>query len=128
VELMAEQWEAEWTAQMDAVPPFIRELHAMSPAAEAAFRSSRADLFTEHAEGLTRAEKELVLLVMNVTVANTAGAMNHLRLARKAGLSIQAVRDVLAECMLYLGVISHVRVGQVLWRECLKELDEGMSS
>jgi alkylhydroperoxidase/carboxymuconolactone decarboxylase family protein YurZ len=85
-------------------------------------------VFAEHAEGLTRAEKELVLLVMNVTLANTEGAMNHLRLARRAGLSIQAVREVLAECMLYLGVISHVRVGQVLWRACLEELDEGRSS
>jgi alkylhydroperoxidase family enzyme len=125
---MVEQWEAQWEAQMGAVPPFIRELHAMSSAAEAAFRSSRADVFAEHAEGLTRAEKELVLLVMNVTLANTEGAMNHLRLARRAGLSIQAVREVLAECMLYLGVISHVRVGQVLWRACLEELDEGRSS
>jgi alkylhydroperoxidase/carboxymuconolactone decarboxylase family protein YurZ len=125
---MSEQWESEWEAQMGAVLPLIRELHEMSPAAEGAYRSSRADLFAEHADGLTRPEKELVLLVMNVALANTEGALNHLRLARKAGLSVQAVREVLAECMLYLGVISHVRVGQVLWRACLDELEEGTDS
>jgi hypothetical protein len=47
-----------------------------------------------------------------------------LRNARKAGLSVQAVRELLSECMLYLGVISHVRVGQVLWRECADEPNE----
>jgi alkylhydroperoxidase family enzyme len=125
---MSEQWESEWEAQMGAVPPFIRELHEMSPAAEGAYRSGRAALFAEHADGLTRAEKELVLLVMNVVLANNAGALNHLRLARKAGLSVQAVREVLAECMLYLGALSHVRVGQFLWRACLDELEEGTSS
>jgi alkylhydroperoxidase/carboxymuconolactone decarboxylase family protein YurZ len=120
---MAEPWEAEWVAQMGAVPPFLRELRELSPVAETAYRTSRGDLFTEHPDGLTTAEKELALLVMNVTLANTEGALNHLRLARKAGLSVQAVREVLAECILYLGVISHVRVGQVLWRACEEEPD-----
>jgi alkylhydroperoxidase/carboxymuconolactone decarboxylase family protein YurZ len=115
---MTERWEQEWEAQVGAVPPLARELHDLSPTAENAYRTSRADLFTESEDGLTRAEKELVLLVMNITLGNTDGALNHLRLARQAGLSDQAVREVLAECVLYLGVISHVRVGQVLWREC----------
>jgi alkylhydroperoxidase/carboxymuconolactone decarboxylase family protein YurZ len=115
---MAEQWEEEWKAQMGKVLPFVRELREMSPAAETAYRTSRADLFTERADGLTTVEKELALLVMNVTLGNTDGALNHLRLARKAGLSVQAVGELLSECMLYLGVISHQRVGQVLWREC----------
>jgi alkylhydroperoxidase/carboxymuconolactone decarboxylase family protein YurZ len=121
---MAEQWEEEWEAQMGSVPPFVRELREMSPTAETAYRAGRADLFAERPDGLTTAEKELALLVMNVTLGNTDGALNHLRLARKAGLSVQAVREILSECMLYLGVISHVRVGQVLWRECTGELKE----
>jgi alkylhydroperoxidase/carboxymuconolactone decarboxylase family protein YurZ len=121
---MTEPWEQEWEAQMGAVAPFLRELRELSPVAETAYRTSRADLFAEHPDGLTRAEKELVLLVMNVTLANTEGALNHLRLAREAGLSVQAVREVLAECILYLGVISHVRIGQTLWRACGDEPDQ----
>jgi alkylhydroperoxidase/carboxymuconolactone decarboxylase family protein YurZ len=121
---MAEQWEEEWEGQMGTVLPFVRELREMSPTAETAYRMSRADVFTERADGLTTAEKELALLVMNVTLGNTEGALTHLRLARKAGLSMQAIRELLSECMLYLGVISHVRVGQVLWRECADELNE----
>jgi alkylhydroperoxidase/carboxymuconolactone decarboxylase family protein YurZ len=118
---MAEAWEAEWEAQMGAVPPFLRELHEMFPEAEAAYRTTRGAIFAEGQGGLTTAEKELVLLVMNVTLGNLEGALNHLRLARRAGLSQQAVREVLAQCLLYLGVISHVRIGQTLWRACSEE-------
>jgi alkylhydroperoxidase/carboxymuconolactone decarboxylase family protein YurZ len=114
---MPEEWELEWEAQMGAVPPFVRELHEMLPEAEAAYRTTRGAIFAESDGGLTTAEKELVLLVMNVTLNNVDGALNHLRLARRAGLGDQALREVLASCMLYLGVISHVRIGQVLWRE-----------
>ena len=118
---MSEQWEREWEAQMGAVPPFLRELHEMFPVAEGAYRETRGAIFSEREGGLTTAEKELVLLVMNVSLNNVEGALNHLRLARRAGLSKQAVREVLAQCMLYLGVISHVRIGQVLWRACDEE-------
>jgi alkylhydroperoxidase/carboxymuconolactone decarboxylase family protein YurZ len=110
-------WEQEWEEQFGAVPPFARELHAMFPAAENAYRTTRGAIFTEHPDGLTTAQKELLLMVMNVALDNTEGALTHLRLARGAGLSTQAVREALAQCLLYLGVISHVRTGQVLWRE-----------
>lgn len=110
---------------MGVVPPFVRELHEMFPAAESAYRETREAIFVERRDGLTTAEKELVLLVMNITLNNVEGALNHLRLARRAGLSQQAVREVLAQCMLYLGVISHVRIGQVLWRACADETDDG---
>jgi alkylhydroperoxidase/carboxymuconolactone decarboxylase family protein YurZ len=113
---MAENWEVEWEAQMGAVPPFVRELHELLPEAEAAYRTTRQAIFSERDGGLTTAHKELLLLVMNVALNNVDGALNHLRLARRAGLGEPALREALATCMLYLGVISHVRIGQVLWR------------
>ena len=111
-------WTAEWRADFGAVPPFASDLHEITPAGEAAYRAARRWIFEQRDDGLSAAQKELLMMVMNIAVSNRDGAVIHMGNARRHGATVMQVREALAQCVLFLGVVEFLKTGQAVWQAC----------
>jgi AhpD family alkylhydroperoxidase len=112
-----DEWLADWTDMFGAVPPFAQALHDISEVADEAFRRQRRWIVQQRADGLSSREKELVMMVLSIAAANRDGAVNHMRAARRHGLTETQLREALAQCFLYIGAIEFIRTGQAVWQE-----------
>ena len=112
-----DEWLADWTDMLGGVPPFAQALHDISEVADEAYRRQRRWIVHERADGLSSREKELMMMVLNIVVANRDGAVNHMGAARRHGLTETQLREALAQCFLFVGAIEFVRTGQIVWRE-----------
>jgi alkylhydroperoxidase/carboxymuconolactone decarboxylase family protein YurZ len=116
-----DEWRADWTDMMGAVPPFAQALHDISEVSDEAFRRQRRWIVQQRADGLSSREKELVMMVLSIAVANRDGAVNHMCAARRHGLTETQLREALAQCFLYVGAIEFIRTGQAVWQEWCAE-------
>jgi alkylhydroperoxidase/carboxymuconolactone decarboxylase family protein YurZ len=112
-----ERWQQDWTKMLGAVPPFAQALHDISDVADEAYRHQRRWIVQERPDGLSAREKELLMMALNIAVANTQGAVTHMHVARKHGLTENQLREALAQTFLFVGAIEFVRTGQVVWQE-----------
>jgi AhpD family alkylhydroperoxidase len=64
---------------------------------------------------LPRATKELIMVVINVAEGNPAGAVTHLKLGARNGLTQVQLSEALAQCFLSLGLIRFNVAGIPAW-------------
>src|SRR6267154_1786098 len=93
-------WTAEWERMTGRVSDTVKELHDMSPVAEASYRTLRSWIYQERSDGLPRVSKELVMIVMNASAGRKDGAIRHMNNAIKHGLTATQMREALSLCFL----------------------------
>jgi alkylhydroperoxidase/carboxymuconolactone decarboxylase family protein YurZ len=113
-----DEWQADWIRMLGRVSEVASDLHDMNPTAEESYRRLRSWIYEEREGGLSRAHKELVMITMNMAVANKEGALTHLKHGLNSGLTVTEVREALSLAFLFLGVIGYLRVGRALWQAC----------
>ncbi len=111
-------WEADWIRMTGRVSDVASDLHDMNPVAEESYRRLRLWIYEERDDGLSRAHKELVMVMMNLASGYKEGAVRHLNNGLKHGLRIAEVREALSLGFLFLGVNGFLKVGQDLWQAC----------
>jgi alkylhydroperoxidase/carboxymuconolactone decarboxylase family protein YurZ len=97
------------------VPAPIRNMFAMSPEFADAYTDIRELIYTEREEGLSVAMKELILVLLDVVVGQTDGAINHLRAAQRGGLTQTQLMEGLLETFLVFGVSKWGLTGHKVW-------------
>lgn len=97
------------------VPPAIAAMFDMDAEFANAYTDIRELIYRERDDGLSLAYKELLLVMFDLAVSNTAGAINHLRAARRAGLTREQLKEALIIAFLVLGVSGWGKVGHELW-------------
>ena len=117
-------WTAEWERMLGRVPDVAKDLREMSPAAEESYRKLRAWIYEERPDGLPRAYKELVMIVMNVSLGHKEAAIRHLNHGLKHGLTAMQVREALSLSFLFLGVTGFLETGQAVWQACSATLND----
>lgn len=96
-------------------PPAISTMFDMDEEFGEHYTDIRELIYRERQDGLSLAMKEMILVLLDVTVDNRGGAINHLRAAQRAGLTKTQMKEMLIECFLVLGVSAWGKVGFHLW-------------
>jgi AhpD family alkylhydroperoxidase len=109
------EWTAAWEQMLGSVPSLATDLREMAPVAEEGYRKLRQWIYSDHADGLPRATKELIMVVINVAEGNPAGAVTHLKLGARNGLTQVQLSEALAQCFLSLGLIRFNVAGIPAW-------------
>lgn len=112
---MTRPWEKHYLEVMGTVPPGIRTIFGMDEDFGNLFVQLRELIFRERSDGLPLVTKEIVLLTLDIASNNKKGALNHMRAARRAGMSQSQLLEVLLGSFLILGVSSLSNVGLELW-------------
>src|SRR5215472_14908051 len=100
-----EPWTAAWERMLGGVPRLATDLRQIAPPAETGYRTLREWIYTDHPDGLPRALKELLMVVISITKSNPAGATAHVRMGLANGLTEMQLREALAQCFLCLGLV-----------------------
>lgn len=100
---------------MGSVPAAIGAMFAMDESFFDAYTDIRELIYTDRAGGMSLANKELLLVMFDLAVSNKDGALNHLRAARRAGLTETALYEALMIAFLVMGVSGWGKVGYHLW-------------
>jgi AhpD family alkylhydroperoxidase len=114
-------WTAAWEQMLGSVPSLATDLRDMAPVAEEGYRRLRQWIYSDHADGLPRATKELIMVVINVAEGNAPGAVTHMKLGARYGLTRPQLSEALAQCFLSLGLIRFNVAGIAAWN-AFKEL------
>jgi alkylhydroperoxidase/carboxymuconolactone decarboxylase family protein YurZ len=112
---------AHYRETMDTVPVPITAMFQMDPEFAGHYTDIRELIYREREDGLSLAVKELILVLLDVAVSNKDGAINHLRAARRAGVTKTQLQEMLIEAFLVLGVSGWGKVGHHLWTEWERE-------
>ena len=115
-------WMSEWERMTGRVSESVSNLHEMNPAAEESYRTLRSWIYQERPDGLSRAEKELVMIVMNISLGRKDGAIRHLNNGLKHGLTITQVREAMSLLFHFQGVSGWLETGQAVWQACANTL------
>lgn len=121
-------WMSEWERMTGRVSESVSDLREMSPAAEESYRNLRSWIYQDRPDGLSRANKELVMIVMNISLGRKDGAIRHLNNGLKHGLTITQVREAMSLCFLFQGVSGWLETGQAVWQACAKTLKRDATS
>lgn len=105
---------------MGSVPAAIGAMFAMDEKFANAYTDIRELIYTDRADGMSLANKELLLVMFDLAVSNKDGALNHLRAARRAGLTESALFEALMIAFLVMGVSGWGKVGYHLWESWQK--------
>jgi alkylhydroperoxidase/carboxymuconolactone decarboxylase family protein YurZ len=97
-------WEQHYLDVMGFVPPGIKTIFAVDKDFGQIFVDLRELMFRERPDGLPQAIKELLLVVLDIAANNQHGALNHLKSARRAGLTRTQYCEALMAIYLILGV------------------------
>ena len=97
------------------IPPAIRAMSELDDGFFDAYTDIRKLIYQEREEGLSVALKELLLVVLDITVDQRAGAANHLAAAKRAGLTRTQLKEALMEVFMVLGVSAWGKAGYPLW-------------
>jgi alkylhydroperoxidase/carboxymuconolactone decarboxylase family protein YurZ len=97
------------------IPPAIQTMSDLDGDFFAAYTDIRKLIYQERPEGLSTAIKELLLVVLDITVDQGPGAVNHLAAAKRAGLTRTQLHEALMEVFMVLGVSAWGKVGRTLW-------------
>lgn len=106
------------------IPPAISTMFAMDEGFAGDYTDIRERIYTQHADGLSLAMKELLLVMFDLAVSNAGGAINHLRAAKRAGLTAEQLRESLQIAFLVLGVSGWGKVGYKLWAAWENDFEE----
>jgi alkylhydroperoxidase/carboxymuconolactone decarboxylase family protein YurZ len=98
------------------VPPAISTMFEMDDEFAQCYTDIRELIYRERPDGLDLSIKELLLVAFDLAVGNVAGAQNHLRAARRAGLTDTQLKEMLMGAFLVLGVSGWGQVGYELWK------------
>ncbi len=97
------------------VPPAIRSMSELDDRFFAAYTEIRQLIYEEREDGLPTSIKELLLVVLDITVSQGTGAANHLAAAKRAGLTRTQLQEALMAVFMVLGVSAWGKVGHSLW-------------
>ena len=110
---------------MGSVPHAISVMFGMNEDFFSAYTDIRELIYSDRADGLALRHKELLLVMFDLAVCNTSGALNHLAAARRAGLNGTELREALMIAFLVMGVSGWGQVGCHLWESWEKwDLEE----
>lgn len=97
------------------IPPAIATMFAMDEGFAGHYTDIREQIYQSREDGLSLAVKELLLVMFDLAVSNADGGINHLRAARRAGLTETQLREALLIAFLVMGVSGWGKVGYRLW-------------
>ncbi|GAA3733893.1 hypothetical protein GCM10022239_07590 [Leifsonia bigeumensis] len=112
---------AHYIETLGAVPEAIQRMSELSTEFFDSYTAIRKLAYSDSEGGLSLRHKELLFTILDVTVSNRDGALNHLRAARRAGLTDAELRDALIITFIVRGVASWGLVGQDLWAEATQD-------
>ena len=108
------------------VPPAISTMFEMDGEFANHYTDIREQIYASREDGLSLAVKELLLTMFDLAVSNADGGINHLRAARRAGLTATQLKEALLIAFLVLGVSGWGKVGYRLW-DAFTEFEQGGS-
>jgi alkylhydroperoxidase/carboxymuconolactone decarboxylase family protein YurZ len=97
------------------IPPAIRAMSELDDGFFDAYTTIRKLIYQEREDGLPLAIKELLLVVLDITVDQGKGGANHLAAAKRAGLTKTQLKEALMEVFMVLGVSAWGKSGFPLW-------------
>jgi alkylhydroperoxidase/carboxymuconolactone decarboxylase family protein YurZ len=107
------------------IPPAIASMFAMDEAFADSYTDIRELIYQQRPGGLDLAVKELLLVMFDLAVSNPDGGINHLRAARRAGLTKPQLHEALMIAFLVMGVSGWGKVGYKLWDSWTADDDGG---
>jgi alkylhydroperoxidase/carboxymuconolactone decarboxylase family protein YurZ len=106
---------AHYEETLGAVPPAIASMFAMDDEFASRYTDIRELIYQQRPDGLDLAVKELLLVMFDLAVSNADGGINHLKAARRAGLTRTQLHEALLIAFLVMGVSGWGKVGHKLW-------------
>ena len=97
------------------IPPAIQAMSELDDGFFDAYTNIRKLIYQEREDGLPLAIKELLLVVLDITVDQGKGGANHLAAAKRAGLTKTQLKEALMEVFMVLGVSAWGKAGYPLW-------------
>ena len=119
-------WSDQWIQTLGQLPRQIELLRTLNPIVEQSHRDIRTWFFEDHAGGLTKAMKELLIVVIDTIIGNTDGAVDHLRIGMRDGVTATQVQEALTLCFMIRGIHNWMTIGNVVWSEVVSR--DGSSS
>jgi alkylhydroperoxidase/carboxymuconolactone decarboxylase family protein YurZ len=105
------------------IPPAIATMFAMDEPFANAYTDIRELIYTDREDGLDLSVKELLLTMFDLAVSNADGGINHLRAARRAGLTTTQLYEALMIAFLVMGVSGWGKVGYKLWDSWIQDAE-----
>jgi alkylhydroperoxidase/carboxymuconolactone decarboxylase family protein YurZ len=124
-------WMAEWERMTGRVSDVVKDIRDVNPVAEEGYRNLRSWIYQERPDGLSRASKEMVMVVMNISLNRKDAAIRHLKHGLNNGLTMTQLRELMSMLFLFQGVGNFLETGQAVWqaaREIAAELEAGDSA
>jgi alkylhydroperoxidase/carboxymuconolactone decarboxylase family protein YurZ len=112
---MSAELRDHYESTMGSVPGPIAEMFNMDTAFAENYSAIRRGIYQERPEGFDLGTKELILVLLDITVHNRDGALNHLAAARRAGATTDQVKEMLMMAFLVVGVSGWGLVGCHVW-------------
>jgi|GEM_PF-6360471 len=112
---MSAELREHYESTMGSVPGPIDEMFEMDTAFAESYSAIRLGIYEQRPEGFDLATKELFLVLLDITVHNRDGALNHLAAARRAGATVDQVKEMLMMAFLVVGVSGWGVVGCHVW-------------
>jgi len=110
-----EQLQAHYVETMGSVPAAITAMFDMDERFAAAYTTIRKLIYEDRENGLPLYVKESYLVLLDVSVDNTSGALNHLAAAKRAGFNAVQLKELLLCAFLVRGVAAFGKTGHELW-------------
>jgi alkylhydroperoxidase/carboxymuconolactone decarboxylase family protein YurZ len=117
--------DAHYEQQLGGVPKPIVGLRTHAPEFFAGMASARASVMDgELPDGLDRAMKELLFIVLDVAYDNLEGALVHVEAGLEAGLTLDALLEALVLTIYVGGLATWARSGQRIYEAALELVGE----
>lgn len=113
--------DAHYEKQLGGVPKPISGLRAHAPEFFAGMATARASVMdSDSPDGLDRAMKELMIVILDIVYDNPEGALIHLEAGLKAGLTLEALREALLLTVYVGGIATWAQYGQMIYESALE--------
>jgi len=112
---LTEQLQAHYVETMGSVPAAIAAMFDMDEEFAAAYTKIRKLIYDDRENGLPLHIKESYLVLLDISVDNASGALNHLAAAKRAGFNAVQLKELLLCAFLVRGVAAFGKVGHELW-------------
>ena len=113
--------DAHYEQQLGGVPRPISGLRAHAPEFFAGMAAARASVMdSDSPDGLDRATKELLIIILDIVYDNPEGALVHLEAGLKAGLTLDALREALLLTIYVGGIATWAHYGQMIYEAALE--------
>ena len=117
--------DAHYEQQLGGVPKPISGLRTHAPEFFAGMAAARASVMDgDSPEGLDRATKELLIIILDIVYDNPEGALVHLEAGLKEGLTLEALREALLLTVYVGGIATWARYGQMIYESALEMADQ----